>query len=118
MKNKPLHIRMTYALNGLALAFRSEKSVRFQILVAIAVICLLGLVQPPIFWWVIILMMISLVLLAELVNTAIEGVCDFVQPNHSEHIKKIKDVSAGAVFIISMCSVVVGLLFIIDIWIS
>lgn len=114
MKNKMLHVRMGFALNGLKLAFLSEKSVRFQTIVAISVIALLGVLQPSLIWWAIILIMIALVLFAELLNTAIEGLCDFVEPEHNEAIGKIKDVAAGAVFVLSVCSVFVGVIFLLD----
>ena len=114
MKNKVLFVRMGFALNGLKLAFASEKSVRFQSIVAILAIAVLGVIQPDLIWWAIILMMIALVLFAELVNTAIEGLCDFVEPEHNEAIAKIKDVAAGAVFILSACSILVGIIFLLD----
>jgi len=114
MKNKPLNVRMGFAINGLLEAYRGEKSFRFQVVVTILTMAFLGLVQPPLIWWAIIIIMVGLVLFAELTNTAIEILCDYVQPEHSESIRKIKDISAGAVFVLSLCSVLVGLFFLLE----
>ena len=39
----------------------------------------------------------GLVLVAEMFNSAIEALCDFVESSHNEKIKVIKDISAAAV---------------------
>lgn len=48
------------------------------------------------------------VLSAEIFNTAIEKICDIIQPEFDKRIGFIKDVSAGAVTLIAVASVVVG----------
>lgn len=58
--------------------------------------------------WLIQSLMIAVVLVAESLNTAIEKLCDFVQPNYDRKIKVIKDISAGAVGIAALISLVVG----------
>jgi diacylglycerol kinase (ATP) len=49
------------------------------------------------------------VLVAEIFNTAIERVCDIIQPEFDRRIGFIKDVSAGAVILMSIVSVIVGI---------
>ena len=44
-----------------------------------------------------ILVVTALVLIAEILNSAIEALCDFVETRHNEKIKVIKDVAAAAV---------------------
>ena len=44
-----------------------------------------------------ILVVTALVLIAEILNSAIEALCDFVETRHNERIKVIKDVAAAAV---------------------
>jgi diacylglycerol kinase (ATP) len=39
----------------------------------------------------------AMVLSAEMMNSAIEALCDFVEPRHSEKIRIVKDIAAGAV---------------------
>jgi len=44
-----------------------------------------------------ILVVTALVLVAEILNSAIEALCDFVETRHNERIKVIKDIAAAAV---------------------
>lgn len=41
----------------------------------------------------------GLMLVAEILNIAVERGCDFIQPNHDERIKQIKGIAAGAAII-------------------
>lgn len=53
---------------------------------------------------------ISLVVGIEGANTAIEKLCDFVHPDFDKRIGLIKDISAGAVMLVSIGAVIVGLI--------
>lgn len=44
-----------------------------------------------------ILVVTALVLISEILNSAIEALCDFVEARHDERIKVIKDIAAAAV---------------------
>ena len=114
MKNKHLFVRLGFAFNGLKVAFSSEKSLRFQMIVAVSVFLILIALQPPLYWWAIVIIMIALVLAAELFNTALEIICDYVQPEYHEAIKNVKDISAAAVLIISLAAFIVGIFFLVD----
>ncbi|GAB7086167.1 diacylglycerol kinase [Marinifilum fragile] len=55
-----------------------------------------------------VLFSIGFVVVAELFNTAIENLCDFVQPNDHKQIKKIKDISAAAVLLSAITAFLIG----------
>lgn len=57
-----------------------------------------------------ILLVCFLVLIAETINTAIEKICDFVEPNFNKKIGLIKDIAAGAVILATFLSIIVGIL--------
>ena len=57
-----------------------------------------------------ILLVCFLVLIAETINTAIEKICDFVEPNFNKKIGIIKDISAGAVILATLLSIITGIL--------
>ena len=57
-----------------------------------------------------ILVVCFLVLIAETINTAIEKICDFIEPNFNKKIGLIKDLAAGAVILATFLSIIVGLL--------
>ena len=58
--------------------------------------------------WVVISTCIAVVLAFEMINTAIEHLCNIARPSIDPTVKIIKDVSAGAVLIIAIMSVVCG----------
>ena len=59
---------------------------------------------------VLLVLTISLVLVIECVNTALEAVCDLVSPGLHPLVKRAKDVSAAAVLIGAAASVVIAAL--------
>ena len=44
---------------------------------------------------------------AELLNTALEELCDMLKPTHDPHVAKIKDLAASAVLVAS-CTALIG----------
>ena len=58
--------------------------------------------------WVILLLTIALVLVCEVINTAVERCVDLVTKEYHDLARIAKDVSAGAVFLVSLFSVVIG----------
>lgn len=58
--------------------------------------------------WLLVVICISMVLAFEMLNTAIEHICNMVQPGFNNLIKIIKDVSAGAVLIIAVMAAICG----------
>lgn len=59
---------------------------------------------------VLIIIISSAVLAAEIFNTAIERICDILQPEFDKRIGFIKDISAGAVLLLAVASVITGIL--------
>lgn len=58
--------------------------------------------------WLWIISAIFIVILFEFVNTAIERICDLIDPNINPKIKYIKDLSAGCVLLASLYAIVIG----------
>ncbi len=58
----------------------------------------------------ILLILISLVLVSELLNTSIEILLDMISQEYRKDIKHVKDIQAGAVFIFSIFSAIIGFL--------
>ena len=72
--------------------------------------CSRGAIGPLDFEWIAVILCIGAVLAAEGVNSAIEALCDKVSPEYDEAIKHTKDLAAGAVLILAVMSIIVGLL--------
>ena len=52
---------------------------------------------------------VALVLVTEMINTAIERAMDFITMDRHPYIKAIKDIAAGAVLVASICALLTGL---------
>ena len=100
----------TYALNGIWITLKQENNFKIHILGGLIAIFLSFYLEINSSSWVIITTMIGLVLSIELLNTAIEKLADIVQPNKHPEIGIVKDIAAGAVFIISITSLIVGII--------
>lgn len=97
-----------YAGEGLLHSIKKEKNFQIHCVVAVLAIlagCLLPLSNLE---WVVIVLCIGIVLGFELLNTAVEHICNMVQPGFSPLVKIIKDVSAAAVLLSVVMAVVCG----------
>lgn len=110
MKNRTFGARVGNAVAGIVAALRREQSFRVQGLMAIGVVAALFFVRPQLIWWALVVIVVCLVLAVELFNTALEHLADIVQPQPDPRIKLAKDCAAGAVLLLSVGAVVVGLL--------
>ena len=126
MKKKDA-IGFGYALTGLKNAFHNERNLKIHCCMAVIALALAWVFQFSIQEYLILVLTIGLVLVAELINTAIEAaldlVCDDVLKKqlkldgYSEKAKLAKDVAAGAVLVAAVIACAVGgLLFLPKLW--
>jgi len=97
-----------FALEGMQQFFLKERNGRIQIVVAIVAVILGSWLKISFSQWLVIIFFIALVLTSEMVNSAIEKLCDLVSKDFNPTIKKIKDISAGAVLLASLVSLIAG----------
>ena len=106
-----------YAFNGLRLLFKEEHNARIHLVAALcaAVLgCFLALSNLE---WAALSLVIGAVFAAELINSAIENLADYLAPEKHETVKKVKDMAAAAVLVLAVVAVVVGcLIFLPKIW--
>ncbi|MDT3426555.1 undecaprenol kinase [Paenibacillus forsythiae] len=98
-----------YAAQGIRQAFRTEQNMRVHSGFAVFVLLLAALFRVPPGDWLLLLLAITLVLAAELINTAIESVVDLVSPEVHPLAKAAKDTAAGAVFLTALFAVIAGI---------
>lgn len=110
MKNSTLLERFGFAWAGIVSAWRNEHSFRLQLAAAAALLPVLTWLRPPTVWWVLCLVMAFLVLAAELFNTALESLMDHLHPEFHPAIKTAKDCAAGAVLLVSIAALWVGVM--------
>ncbi|MCX6254470.1 MAG: diacylglycerol kinase family protein [Bacteroidia bacterium] len=97
-----------FAFNGLWSLLKNEHNSRIHFLVAIVAIALGIILKVTIFEWSLLTMVIGIVFLTELLNSSLETLADFIDPEWNEQIRKAKDYAAAAVLISAIISVVVG----------
>ncbi len=91
---RPLR-KLGVILAGLRYAVLQDFSVLYKVVVSLVVLALVLWLRD----WVdaaLILLATGMVVAAELFNTAIEALCDFIETRHNEKIRIIKDVAAAA----------------------
>ena len=99
-----------FAFKGLFLLIRTEASIQIQLVIAILMTALGFYFKISTNEWILQCLSIALVMGIEGMNTAVEKLSDFVQPKFDEKIGFIKDISAGAVMLVSIAAVIIGCL--------
>ncbi|HRP96000.1 MAG TPA: diacylglycerol kinase [Rhodocyclaceae bacterium] len=106
-------LRIVFA--GLRCAVLNDFSVLYKLVLSVPVLVLSLWLHP----WVdtaVILLATGIALAAELFNTAIEALCDFVESRHNEKIRMIKDIAAAAAGIAILAWAIVMIAQIIGLW--
>jgi undecaprenol kinase len=101
---------ISYAGEGLNTALKQEPNFRIHIAVSIIVLFLAIMLGFDAFEWLLLFFTISLVIILELINTALESLVDIVSPDIKDKAKTAKDVSAASVFVAAFVSVIVGII--------
>jgi diacylglycerol kinase (ATP) len=110
MPTKELMKPFRVALVGIVHTFRSQRHMRIHLYVTLATILGAVLLNLRMREVLILLFMISIVLVAEMFNSAIEAVVDLASPTYHPLAKYAKDISAGAVLITTLLAMIVGIL--------
>ena len=97
-----------YALEGIAAFFQSEHNAWLHFMATVAVITLATLVGVTKTEMLALIFAIGFVWVAEMFNTCIEKVMDFISVQQHKDIKFIKDLAAGAVLVAAITALVVG----------
>ena len=101
------------AISGILLVVKEERNIKIHILATILAIILGVVLNISIGEWCVVTIAIGIVMAGELINSAIETLVDVVMPNYDIRAKKVKDVSAGAVLILAISALIVGMLIFI-----
>jgi len=110
---KAFILRVKFALQGWVSFFRKEANGQIQLFISVMVIVAGFALRVSITEWMILLSCIGVVISLEMINSAIEKICNHVNPQIHPSIKVIKDVAAGAVLWASIIAAIIGLLIFI-----
>ena len=96
------------AFTGLYEGLKNQWNFKFHLIAACVVIALGFYFEVSKTEWCVLLLCCAIVISLELINTAIELLCDFVEPNKNEKIRIIKDISAAGVLVSAIIALVIG----------
>ena len=109
-RTKSVFDSFNFAFEGIIHALRTQRNLRIHFLVAIAVIALALVVSVSKIELIALLISITFVLVAEMINTAVEGAIDVATSSFDPMAKLAKDIAAGAVLLATINAVAVGYL--------
>lgn len=96
---------------------REEPHMRFHLIAAAGVVMAGAAFRLPLEQWAAVVFAITLVLLAETLNTAVEAVLDIIHPEEHELVGLVKDLAAGAVLVSALgATVIAGIVFVPEFW--
>lgn len=107
--NKKIRSSFTYAFRGIAYVFKTELNFRIHTIVGLLIIGLATYLRLS--WWRVsfLILVIVLVLVMEMINTALERFTDLLKPRLHHYVSTIKDIMAGVVLITALGAVIIGI---------
>ncbi len=113
-KAQSFKAKIENARHGINLALRAEKNLRVHTAIAALVIVAGLILHVGTLKLSILLLTIAIVVIAEMLNSALEFAVDALYKNkYSRLVKFAKDISAGAVLFVSFIAAIIGLLIFI-----
>jgi len=110
MRSRNIVQSFRFAFSGLWYVLRTQRNTRIYLAVAATVVVLGLWLDLSSNQWAVLTLTIGSVLVSELLNTVAETLVDLISPGYHPLAKVVKDVTAGAVLLAAIISVVIGLL--------
>lgn len=102
-----------YAFAGLRYVVVSQRNAWIHAAITAAVVVLAAFLNLTLQNWALLILAIGLVWMSEIFNTALEALVDLVSPQSHPLAKIAKDVSAAAVLVSAIASILIGLLILL-----
>lgn len=112
LKNKNFIDAWKKAFSGIWYAIKTQRNVKVQLAIAVVIIAICIIVKPSKVECIFLTFATMLVIIAEVMNTAIEATVDLVTKEYHPMAKIAKDVAAGAVVLAAINAVIVAILII------
>ncbi len=109
-RNGNFWISLKHAADGVLYALSTQRNFRIHLVIAALVVGVGLWLHLSLSGWAILTLVIGLVLVTEMVNTAAEALVDLASPDYHPLAKLVKDVAAGAVLVTAIVAVVIGLM--------
>ena len=99
-----------YALHGIRLMISNEQNAKIHLFAIVIVVIAGYYFHLSTTEWMMIIIVSGGVFAAEAFNTSIEALSDTIAPEYNKNIKQVKDFAAGAVLVVSVTAIIVGLI--------
>ncbi|KKP92008.1 MAG: diacylglycerol kinase [Parcubacteria group bacterium GW2011_GWA2_36_10] len=99
-----------FAGKGLKKVWQTERNFRIHVVIALLVILLAFYLEIQSFDYLILLLVITLVLILEILNSSLERLVDMLSPATHHFVKEIKDLLAAAVLLSAILAIVAGVI--------
>lgn len=110
-KSKPSLVNsFYYAFQGIKVNILNERNLAIHFSVMLLVIILGFIFKISVTEWLICILLFGFVITLELMNTAIETAIDICMPEINPKAKLAKDTAAGAVLVVAIVSVIIGII--------
>lgn len=108
MSNTEIGKSFFHALRGIKITLKTQKHLHLHIFIFILLIYVILFGEVGLEDALILIGISGMVIISEMINSAIELLCDFVTIKHQEYIRNIKDISAGAVLLSTFSALIVA----------
>ena len=110
MRSQSIIDSFRYAFSGLWYVLRTQRNVRIHLGIAACVVIVGLWLKVSLSQWAILVLTVGSVLVSEVLNTVAETLVDLVSPGYHPLARVVKDVTAGAVLLTAIVSIIVGFL--------
>ncbi len=107
-KNRKFRKSLKYAFRGLSYVVRNERNFRIELGVAFFVILGAFILKLKLWELIVVFLITGWILVAEMINTALERVVDILEPKIHPFARLIKDIMAAAVLFSSLFALTIG----------
>ncbi|QPC99374.1 diacylglycerol kinase [Qipengyuania soli] len=102
MKNAGILRRAGYSLAGLQIALMQERSLRSHVVLSLSLFGAMAALEVGRSWWAVMLLAVAVGWGFELMNAAVERLCDRLHPDRHPDIGAVKDLASGAAFVVNV----------------
>ena len=99
-----------FAFRGIQHAITSQRNFVIHIIATLTALVIAWACAISLQEWIVLVLVIGMVFVAETLNTAIEEVVNLASPSQHVLAEKAKDSAAAAVLIASICAIITGVL--------
>lgn len=114
MKRQSLPASIVQAGRGILTCLLRERNLKIHFSLALFSCMLAWYVQLSKQEWLLLILTIAGVIVAEMLNTALEIVVDLISPDCHLLAKQVKDIAAGAVLFMALVSLIVGYILFVE----